>query len=116
MMKTLALLIASTALTTAIAIPAWSAIRAATEAGARPIASVFESVQEALPLILISDDDENENDDGKGEKDDDEDDECDDDEDDDSCGAVRKPAPAGTVAPPQNGLFGSGTPPQVKVN
>jgi hypothetical protein len=109
MMKTLALLIASTALATAVGIPAWSAMRAATETGARPIASVFENVQEALPLVLISDDDE-------GEKDDDEDDECDDDEDDDSCGSARKPAPAGTIAPPQNGLFGSGTPPQVKVN
>lgn len=108
-MKTLALLIASTALTTAIAIPAWSAMRAASEAGARPVASVFENVQEALPLILISDEDENDDDE-------DDNDECDDDEDDDSCGAVRKPAPAGTVAPPQNGLFGSGTPPQVKVN
>lgn len=111
MMKTLALLIASTALTTAIAIPAWSAMRASTEAGARPIAAIFEDVQEALPLILISDDDEDENDDDEDDKD-----ECDDDEDDDSCGSVRKPTPAGTVAPPQNGLFGSGTPPQVKVN
>ncbi len=26
------------------------------------------------------------------------------------------PAPAGTVAPPQNGLFGNGAPPQVQVN
>lgn len=111
MMKTLALLIATTALTTAIAIPAWSAMSAYTETDALPIAAIFENVQDALPLILISDDDEDENDD-----DDDDDNECDDDEDDDSCGAVRKPAPAGTVAPPQNGLFGSGTPPQVKVN
>ena len=37
------------------------------------------------------------------------------DEDDDRGGA-RNPAPAGTVAPPQNGLFGNGTPPQVQVN
>ena len=37
------------------------------------------------------------------------------DDDDDSRG-VRNPAPAGTVAPPQNGLFGNGTPPQVQVN
>ena len=50
MMKTLALLIASTALTTAIAIPAWSAMRASTESDARPMAAIFESVQEALPL------------------------------------------------------------------
>lgn len=37
------------------------------------------------------------------------------DEDDDRGGA-RNPAPAGTVAPPQNGLFGNGGPPRVQVN
>ncbi|MBV0913784.1 PepSY domain-containing protein [Anianabacter salinae] len=42
--------------------------------------------------------------------------EDDDDDDDDYGTAVGNPAPAGTVAPPQNGLFGTGTPPKVKVN
>ncbi len=37
-------------------------------------------------------------------------------EDDDDRGNARNPAPAGTVAPPQNGLFGNGAPPQVQVN
>lgn len=37
------------------------------------------------------------------------------DDEDDRRGA-RNPAPAGTVAPPQNGLFGHGAPPQVQVN
>src|SRR5690606_42074762 len=37
------------------------------------------------------------------------------DEDDDRRGA-RNSAPAGTVAPPQNGLFGNGAPPQVQVH
>lgn len=37
-------------------------------------------------------------------------------EDDDDRGGARNPAPAGTVAPPQNGLFGNGAPPQVQVN
>jgi len=37
-------------------------------------------------------------------------------EDDDARGGARNPAPAGTVAPPQNGLFGNGAPPQVQVN
>ncbi|MFC4217322.1 PepSY domain-containing protein [Pseudophaeobacter arcticus] len=36
--------------------------------------------------------------------------------DDDYGTAAGNPAPAGTVAPPQNGLFGTGTPPKVKVN
>ena len=38
------------------------------------------------------------------------------DDDDDDRGGARNPAPAGTVAPPQNGLFGNGAPPQVQVN
>ena len=33
-----------------------------------------------------------------------------------AVGATRTPAPAGTIAPPQNGLFGNGAPPQVQVN
>ena len=37
-------------------------------------------------------------------------------DDDDDRGDARNPAPAGTVAPPQNGLFGNGAPPQVQVN
>ncbi|ALI56578.1 PepSY domain-containing protein [Celeribacter marinus] len=37
------------------------------------------------------------------------------DDDDDRSGA-RNSAPAGSVAPPQNGLFGNGAPPQVQVN
>ncbi len=43
-------------------------------------------------------------------------DDDDDDDDDDGPGGARNPAPAGTVAPPQNGLFGKGAPPKVKVN
>lgn len=35
---------------------------------------------------------------------------------DDDRGSARNPAPAGPVAPPQNGLFGNGAPPKVQVN
>lgn len=45
-----------------------------------------------------------------------EDDDEDDDDDDDDRGAARNPAPAGTVTPPQNGLFGSGAAPKVQMN
>lgn len=38
------------------------------------------------------------------------------DHDDGGRGAGRNPAPAGTVAPPQNGLFGNGAAPQVLMN
>ena len=44
------------------------------------------------------------------------DDDDDDDDDDERNGSARNPAPAGTVTPPQNGLFGNGAPPQVQMN
>lgn len=37
-------------------------------------------------------------------------------DDDDDRGGARNPAPAGTVTPPQNGLFGSGAAPKVQMN
>jgi len=54
---------------------------------------------------------------GEDDDDEDEDDDCEDD-DDDNCatGAAGNPAKAGTVAPPQNGLFTNGTAPVVKSN
>lgn len=54
---------------------------------------------------------------GYGDHDDDHDDgHEDDDDDDDDASAMASPAPAGTVAPPQNGLFGSDAAPKVDVN
>lgn len=51
---------------------------------------------------------------GEDDDDEDEDDDC----EDDNCatGAAGNPAKAGTVAPPQNGLFTNGTAPVVKSN
>ncbi|MGB3810100.1 MAG: hypothetical protein WA943_08375 [Parvibaculum sp.] len=104
MKKTLTLLVASTALTATIGVPAWSAMQAPTDGGLRPFAAFFEDALQTMPLVLASDDDD----------DDDDNDDCDDGDGD--CGGARNPAPAGTVAPPQNGLFGNGVPPQVQVN
>lgn len=111
MKKTLTLLVASTALTAVIGLPAWSAMRSPAGADDRPIAAVLDDEQEALPLIRASDDDDDDADRrrpgyGRG----------DDDDDDDDGRAAGNPVPAGTVAPPQNGLFGNGAPPQVKVD
>ncbi|WP_297781686.1 hypothetical protein [uncultured Roseovarius sp.] len=103
MKKIRTLLVASTALTAAIGVPAWSALRASEGEDLWPLAALFDEGSQALPLLRVSGDD------------DDRDDDEDEDEDDDRGGA-RNPAPAGTVAPPQNGLFGTSTPPQVKVN
>jgi hypothetical protein len=61
------------------------------------------------------DEDEDDNND-----DDDDDDACNDDDDDDhggcAAGNAGNAAPAGTVAPPRNGLFTNGTAPQVTSN
>lgn len=118
MKKTLTFLAASTALTVVIGVPAWSAMQAPSDGVLRPVAALFDDAAQAMPLVLASDDDDDDNRWREGSRrghDDDED--CDDDDDDDECrGGARNPAPAGTVAPPQNGLFGNGAPPQVQVN
>jgi hypothetical protein len=121
MTKTLKLLVASTALTVALGVPAFSALRAPDDGIARTDAALFGDRVETMPLLLASDDDDDDH--GWRESsrrgdddDDDDDDDCDDDDDDDCRGSMRNPAPAGTVAPPRNGLFGNGTPPQVQVN
>ena len=119
MKKTLAMFVATTALTAAIGLPAWSAMRS-TEAGGeeRPFAAVLDERQEALPVILISDDDDEPRRwSGHNDDNDDCDDDDDDDDDDDEAGrGARKPAPAGSVAPPRNGLFGNSVAPRVQVN
>jgi hypothetical protein len=124
MKKTLALLAASTALSAAIGLPAWSAMHDPAGPADRPITAVFDGGTANPPLVLASDDDDDDrhrrrsghghDDDDEDDDDDDDGDECDD-EDDGACGGGRNPAPAGTVAPPRNGLFGNGAPPQVQV-
>jgi len=121
--KTLAVLVASTALTAAIGVPAWSAMRASTGDSSQAFSALFDDGTQALPLVRVSDDDDHHGKHRKwwrlfGDDDDDDDDHDDDDDDDDDGrrGGARNPAPAGTVAPPQNGLFGNGAAPKVKVN
>jgi hypothetical protein len=121
MKTTLALLVASTALTAAIGVPAWSAMSGSAAPEDRSLAAAFDPGGEALPLIFVSDDDDDDDDRryrrSSGRDDDNEDDDCDDDDDDEEgCRGAANPAPAGSVAPPANGLFGNGAPPQVKVN
>jgi hypothetical protein len=119
MTKTLSLLLAATALSAAIAVPAWSAMRAG-----------MPGLAQTAPQLTLVDDDEKDDDheyagstgkrdhDDDDEKDDDDDEDDDDCEDDDgeSCSGSMNPAPAGKVSPPQNGLFGNGEPPRVQVN
>ena len=119
------LLFASTALTVALGLPAL----AATQTQGNPpdqcsgvCAALSGANDLSAPLIRVSGD-ENDDEDGgrvrRGYGDDDdgecgEDDEGDD--DDDCAGAPGNPAPAGTVAPPANGLFGTGAPPVAVTN
>ena len=115
--KTLTLLVASTALTAAIGVPAWSAMKAPADGSSRPFAALFEEGARTMPLVLASDDD---HDDGRGRDGsrrghDGEDDDEEEDDDDNRGGGASNPAPTGTVAPPQNGLFGNGAPPQTQV-
>lgn len=128
MKKTLTILVASTALTAAIGVPAWSSIHKPEGRHDRPVNALTAEGPDAMPLILASSDDDDDDDHyrrdrpRRGHDDDDHDDDHDDDDDDDdddeggNRGGARNPAPAGTVAPPQNGLFGNGVPPKTQVN
>ncbi len=117
----------------AVALPVANPFVTATTSQAATEASLLHlqnGAQVSDWLILASDDDDDDNDDEDDDHDDDDDDErdddnayCDDDdhgEDDDEkgpcLGAAMSPAPAGSVTPPDNGLFVTGTTPQVKSN
>ena len=119
MRKTFALLVASTALTAAIGLPAWSAMRAAERDDSRP-ATLIDAEEAASPFLLASgDDDDDRRDDrrkNRSASDDDDDDDDEDDDDDDGGRRAANPAPAGTALPPKNGLFGNGATPKVTVN
>lgn len=117
MKKTLAILLASTALAVGAGIPAWSAMQRVEHSP--------KSFQDNPFVRLAGDDDDDDrengrsyrsNDDGHRYGNDDDDDGGGDDDDGSLGAASASPAPAGTVAPPANGLFGSGAMPKVKVN
>lgn len=133
MTKTMTLLLASTALSIALGATAWSATRIMDdEVLPTAVQSQMDS-RDLSPLIFVNDDDD-EDDDDEGEEDDeededddddrrkgarhedDDDDDCDDDDDEACAGGPRNPAPAGSTAPPANGLFGNGAPPKAVTN
>lgn len=116
MKKTFAILFASTALTAGIGLPAWSAMHGTAWFEGRDHARAPQE-PDARPM-RVSDED------GGGERghehglrhSDDDHDEGDDADDDDSRGNAPAAAPAGSVAPPKNGLFGSGSAPKARMN
>lgn len=120
MTSRLSLLFTSTALAVALGLPALAAMQTqgnAQGACSGVCATVPGARDRPVPLIRASADDDD--DDGgwmRDGQDNDDDGDCDDDDDDDGdddgcAGTPANPAPAGTVAPPANGLFGNGAPP-----
>lgn len=120
MTSRLSLLFASTALTVALGLPALAAMQVqgnAHDQCSGVCAAVLSADDQPVALIRVSgDEDEDENDDDEDCDDDDDGDNEDDDDDDGCIGALGNPAPAGTVAPPANGLFGNGAPPVAVTN
>lgn len=124
-MKTpFSLLVASSALTLSLGLPAFAAVFAESHAkglcAAGTCTLTLGDADQNMPLIRVSGDDDDDHDEGKGwsrrkhREHDDDDDECEGEgDDDDDCGGGRgNPARAGTVAPPNNGLFGNGAAPK----
>jgi hypothetical protein len=109
--KTVTLILASAALTAAVALPAWSALNYVNQGeNVMPLASLFgsdQSDQAGRPIILAeSDDHEDEGAAPTQQSGNDDEDSCE--EDEGNCGSTTSaPAAAGTVPPPQNGLFGT---------
>ena len=114
MKTTLTLLAATTALGALISIPAIGATRTPdADASRGAVSTSADTGQDRMIVLASGDDDDDEHRGGSPSGDDDDDDDCDDDDDDDGgCRAGVNPAPAGTVAPPANGLFGNGVAPQ----
>jgi len=107
MKTTLAILAATTALGAVFALTTLNLAHA----GNRPTAA--DADQKSWVQLVSGDDDEGQDEDCEDEDDDDGEGE---DGHDAACLPVQNAAPAGTVAPPANGLFGSTTPPKVQVN
>ena len=119
MKQTIAVLLASTALIAVIGIPAWSAMHGADQfEGQRDAVLGAFRVSGASPVLVSDDDDESRDHERRLRRGDGDDhDEGDEEEDDDDDGGnASGPAPAGSVAPPNNGLFGTGATPKVQVN
>ena len=118
MRKTITLLATTTVLVAGLGLPAVSATRASS--GEESLFPALFNLDDALPFLLISSDDDDDDDSrrtlqsGGDDDDGEDDDDCED--DDGGCNSAANPAPGGTVAPPNNGLFGNGAAPKVQMN
>lgn len=115
MSKTLSLILASAALAGVAAVPAWSAMHPSSPVlQVRPLDALFSGTDASRLTVLVDDDEDEDGNTARASSGDDASEDCE--EEDGGCGgaAASQPAPAGSVPPPQNGLFGTGAP-QVQV-
>lgn len=133
MKKILAVLAATTALTTLVGLPAYSSFLAPVS-GEGTLAHLMSASDKEQGYVTLAsndaggDDDEREDDEGEDEdndEDDDTDEDSDEDEDEDEdekddegekYGSVMNPTSAEANASPENGLFANGEMPKVRVN
>lgn len=113
MKSTFAVLLATTAVVGALAIPTLGTFARDTPDGTWPAVGA-DGTSGPKVRLATRDDDRHRNRIRRAHHDDDDHDE--DDDDDDAPAGRGTPAPAGTVAPPANGLFGTGAPPSAVTN
>ncbi len=111
MKTTLSILTATTALAAFLAMPAVGAVHSAWTGDSGQFTGMHDASSKATSFLLASSDDDDHRSKAGYHSDDD-----DDDDDDDDGRAKANPAPAGTVLPPDNGLFDTGAASQVQVN
>jgi len=112
MKNTLTLLIASTAISVALGLPAWSALRGPSDL----FSAVFSDIQGAANIVLAGDDDGDSDSRRAGRNDDDDEEEGCGRSANGRCAKGNNPAPVGTAPPPKNGLFGTGAAPKAQMN
>jgi hypothetical protein len=114
MKTTLAILTATTALAAFLAMPAVGAVHSDRTGDSGQFTAMDDASSHGATLLLASNDDDDHKYKARYRSDDDDDGE--DDDDDDGGQASASPAPAGSVSPPNNGLFDTGAASQVQVN
>ncbi len=110
MTKSIKILIATTALSAVLGLPAWSAMTSSDQETANTATEVRPANEPGSKTFIFASGDNGDDRDHENERDDDDHRRSSDDDDN-----TRNALPTGSVTPPQNGLFESGAKPQVKI-
>lgn len=113
MKTTLAILTVTTALAAFLAMPAIGAVHSVWTGDSAQFSGMHHASSKAMSFLLASNDDDDYKSKAGYRSDDDGED---DDDDDDDDGGQASASPAGSVAPPANGLFDTGAGSKVQVN